>query len=95
MTTKEIVERLLKENEKCRTNDKWLCYMVFDELCKEEGQGIFIPFRLFKKLPAFETISRLRRMIQNDENKFHEKIEEQPKHNYKLTKEIFVKNEQA
>jgi len=66
------------------------------------GQVIFIqersgwhgiPFRLFKKLPAFETISRIRRQIQNTENKYHEKIEEQPKHNYKMVKEIFVKDE--
>jgi len=65
MKTKEIIKKLLKEDEKCRNNEKWLCYKVYDEICKEKGQGIFIPFRLFKKLPAFETINRIRKSIED------------------------------
>lgn len=65
-TKKEIVKvsetvlRLLKEDERCRNDDKWLTYRVMREFTK-----IYIPFEDFAKIPAFETIKRVRAKIQN------------------------------
>ena len=44
--------------------------MVFQDIAKEQGQGIFIPFNLFKKFPAFETVKRTRAKIQNQEGRY-------------------------
>jgi len=64
MTYSEIVERIIKENP--NMDDKHLCYLVYQEICKSEGEHIFIPFNLWKKLPAFETISRTRRKLNQE-----------------------------
>jgi len=62
---KDIVEDLLKIDLRCRNDDKWLVYQVTRKFTK-----IFIPFEDFKKIPAFETITRCRRFIQNTEGKY-------------------------
>jgi transposase len=59
----EIVNKTLEEFPETRDNDKMLCYRVYEKIAKENGEKIFIPFNLFKKFPAFETISRLRRRL--------------------------------
>lgn len=56
----ETVLRLLKEDERCRNDDKWLTYRVMREFT-----NIYIPFADFEKIPAFETIKRVRAKIQN------------------------------
>ena len=57
----QIVEKLLKENVRCRSDDKYLIFLTMSHFTK-----FYIPFEDFKKIPAFETISRVRRMIQKD-----------------------------
>ena len=57
---KEIVEELLKSDERCRNDDKWLTYLVMRRFT-----NIYINFDDFKKIPAFETIKRNRAYIQN------------------------------
>lgn len=69
-SVKEIIEKLLEEDPRCREDDKWLTYNVFQIIAKENGQGVFIPFNLFDKFPAFETIKRTRAKIQNEEGRF-------------------------
>lgn len=61
MTYKEIIRDILDKNP--GIDDKNLNYLVYKEICRREGDTIFIPFNLFKKLPAFETISRTRRKL--------------------------------
>jgi hypothetical protein len=63
--------KFLKEDERCRNDDKWLTYKVFREFT-----NIYIPFEDFKKLPAFETVKRCRAKIQNVEHKFMPTSEE-------------------
>ena len=58
----EIVEHLLKTNERCRNDDKFLTYLVMREFT-----NIYIPFKDFEKIPAFETIKRCRAKLQNTE----------------------------
>lgn len=70
MKIKERIERLLEKDPECRNNDKWLTYCVFQEIAIENDQKIFIPFNLFSKFPAFETVKRTRAQIQNTENRF-------------------------
>lgn len=70
--TKEIVKQILEEYPKARKDDKWLCYLVYQKICQDENQGIFIPFNLFKILPAFETISRVRRQLNEQPKELEE-----------------------
>jgi len=55
-----LVQELLRSDERCRNDDKWLTYRVMSHFTK-----IFIPFEDFKIIPTFETVSRCRRKIQN------------------------------
>lgn len=61
----KIVLALLEQDERCRNDDKWLTYRVMRQFIK-----IFIDFRDFTKIPAFETVKRTRAYIQNVEGKF-------------------------
>ena len=69
-TIKNLVERLMERDERCRNSDKWLTYRVFEEIAKLHGEKIFIPFKLFAVFPAFETVKRTRAYIQNDLGQF-------------------------
>lgn len=64
-TTKELVRHLLATNERCRNDDKYLTYMVFQTIAKKHGKNIFIPFGLWSEFPAFETVKRVRAYLQN------------------------------
>lgn len=68
-STKAIVESLMTDDERCRNDDKWLTYRVFQEIAEQHGKKIFIPFELFEVFPAFESVKRVRAKIQNDENR--------------------------
>lgn len=70
MKHKERIRKILKENPASRNDDKLLTYLVFQEIAKENGQAVFIPFNLFSKFPAFETVKRTRAFIQNVDNDF-------------------------
>ena len=65
MKVSEMVEEILKEDERSRNDDTWLIYKVCRKIT-----NIFIPYEDFKKLPAFETITRVRRKFQNKDNKY-------------------------
>jgi len=69
-TARGLVYQLLRNEPKCRDEDKWLCFRVYEEIAKREGKTVFIPFEIFNKFPSFETISRVRRKLQNKEGKF-------------------------
>lgn len=61
----EIVLELLEKDDRCKNDDKWLSYQVMRRFT-----NIYIPFQDFEKIPTFETISRIRRKIQNVDHKF-------------------------
>ena len=56
----DIVLKILKEDDRAKNDDKWLTYKVF-----REYTNIYIPFEDFQIIPSFETVSRVRRKIQN------------------------------
>lgn len=60
------VKRLLKTDAKCRDSNKWLIYTVLQEIAKENGQKIFIPFELFDKFPAYGSITRVKRKLKEE-----------------------------
>lgn len=64
---KEVVEKLLKEEKRCRHDNKWLTYRVMRHYTK-----IFIPFQDFLRIPSFESIAKCRRDIMNKEGKFND-----------------------
>ena len=69
-TIKEMVAVFLEKDERARNSDKILTYLVFQDIARRNGKNIFIPFELFDKFPAFETIKRMRAIIQNKEKRF-------------------------
>lgn len=60
------VLKLMREDERCRNDDKWLIWKYLRECA---GVKIFIPFKQFDKMPSFESIRRIRQHIQNTEGK--------------------------
>lgn len=64
-TIKALVEKILKEDPRCRDDDKWLLIKVYSKYAR-----IYIPYDKLKVLPAHETITRCRRLIQNKDHKY-------------------------
>ena len=62
---KETVEEVLASNPYARSDDKVLTFLVWRRL-----KPIAIPFEVLKDLPMPETLSRIRRKIQNEEKRF-------------------------
>jgi len=69
---KKAVEELLKEDPRCRTDDKWLIIQTLKKL----GFNFWIDYRDLKNIPAFESITRCKRIIQHQENKYNDFIPE-------------------
>jgi len=61
--TMDIVRDILAVDPKARNDDKWLIIQV----CKKHGLNFVISYEELKDIPAFETITRCRRHIQNSE----------------------------
>ena len=59
-TLQELIMQILEEDERARDDDLWLTWRVYNRISR-----VFIPFEDFKKLPRPESISRIRRFIQN------------------------------
>jgi hypothetical protein len=57
---KDVVEAVLKNDERTRNDDKWLVIKVLQEL----GINIFIPYDKLDVMPSFESITRARRKFQ-------------------------------
>jgi len=60
------VLELMKLDERCRNDDT---YLIWKFLREKSNVPIYIPFKDFGKMPSFESISRMRRHIQNTEQK--------------------------
>ncbi len=63
---KSIVSRILKRDERARDDDLWLYLQVL----KEQGHKIFIDWDELSVMPRPESVSRIRRTIQNNEQQF-------------------------
>lgn len=59
---KDIVEETLSEDERTRNSDHWLILQVL----KKMGFKIYIDYKELNEMPSFETITRARRFIQNN-----------------------------
>jgi len=68
-TLYDRVNKLLQKEDRCKNSDKWLIYRVLEEICSEKGEKLFIPWTLFDEFPSYESITRCRRKIQNDEQR--------------------------
>lgn len=60
---KQIVENILKTDERARNSDTWLII----ETLRSLNFKIFIDYSQIKNMPSFETISRIRRKF-NENN---------------------------
>ena len=57
---KDVVENVLRADARARNDDKWLIIQVL----KEMGFKVFIPYDQLNEIPAFESITRARRKLQ-------------------------------
>ena len=67
-STKELVEKILTENDRARNSDQWLIYYTLNAICQKHDKRLFIPFELFSEFPSQETITRTRRKL-NEQGK--------------------------
>ena len=65
--TKMLVKEILKEDARTRNSDLWLCLQVW---IKKQNIKLLIPPEQIKEMITPETITRARRVIQNDDNDF-------------------------
>lgn len=70
---KKAVEELLKDDPRCRHDDKWLIIQTLKKL----GFDFYIDYRKLKDIPAFESITRSKRIILHQENKFNDAFPEE------------------
>ena len=70
--TKKIVIDVLRHNVRARNDDKYLTFRVLQRILSkdEASQLLSISLTDLARLPAFETIKRIRARIQNDEGMF-------------------------
>lgn len=67
LKTKEGVESLLANDERCRNDDLWLILRYWESM---QHITLQIPFDQLSAMTSAETITRVRREIQNKENKY-------------------------
>ena len=65
-----LVSHVLSVDERARNDDKWLCYQVFRMIAQHNGHDLFIPFACWEQFPSFETVSRVRRDLQNNKGMY-------------------------
>ena len=70
-TLKEVVEKILRVDTRARDDDLWLYLQVL----KEQGHKIFINWDELDSMPRPESVSRVRRAIQNNEQRYTPKEE--------------------
>ena len=73
--TRDVVEEVLEEDKLSRNNDKWLIFKVLQKMgFNVQLENGYLKFELelcdMYKFPSFETITRVRREIQNDLGKY-------------------------
>lgn len=72
--TKDCVEHVLSIDERARNDDKWLILQVLRRM----GFSIYIPYNEMKDMPAFESITRCRRKL-HENDRYLASIETQKK----------------
>jgi len=87
-SNKSMVSRILKRDERARNDDLWLYLQVL----KEQGHKIFLNYDEWDSIPKPESISRIRRTIQNDEQQFtpDDLTYNKRKKNFKESKEYYA-----
>lgn len=61
-TVRSIIEEVLASDPRARADDKWLSFQTL----KRMGFSIFVDFNEISSMPAFESISRARRKLQQE-----------------------------
>ena len=64
-TIMQIVKGILEVDDRARNDDKWLILMTLREL----GFKIYIDYHELNSMPSFETITRIRRKL-NEQEKY-------------------------
>lgn len=61
----DLVYQLLRDDIRCRNDDKYLTCRVMQVFLGQTGNLLTVDFNDFKKMPAFETVKRVRADWQN------------------------------
>ncbi len=64
-TTTAMVTRLLQLNSLARNSSNATVYLVWKEILQDMDVELNVPYSIFKTLPSSETITRVKRDIQN------------------------------
>jgi len=62
LKVKDVVERILKEDQKARDDDKWLILKVLRDM----GFRVYINYNEMESMPSWESITRCRRKFQEN-----------------------------
>ena len=62
-TIKEITREVMRTDSKTRNSDKWLILQVLRKM----GFNIYVDYSQLQDMPSFESITRARRFIQNND----------------------------
>jgi len=60
----DIVREAMEQEKKCRNSDRFLIWYIYRHIFDSNLNN----YNEFKELPASETLTRCRRIIQNDQN---------------------------
>jgi len=82
MTQKEKVEHILAKYKSARNDDNILFQKYIEIYCREftinrDSKEVAVPLKYFSHLPSFESISRVRRLIQSQERNLEADIDVQ------------------
>ncbi len=69
--TQSIVEDVLRDEPATRNSDKLLTFRVMQKVLHQAGSNLLrMDISDLGKIPAFETVKRIRAKIQNDEGRY-------------------------
>ena len=84
---KDIVLKILEEDDRARNDDKYLIWRVMRKFT-----NFYVPFEDFDKIPSYESVRRVRAYIQNVEHKFmptNPEVMKKRRHNEEEWKKYF------
>lgn len=63
----QMVEAVLRTDKRARSDDLWLCLMVWQ---RQQAIKVYVPYDKVAVMSRPSTLTRIRRVIQNDKGKF-------------------------
>jgi len=68
--TGDLVTKILRTDTRSRGDDKYLTFRVMQSVLRQTGDQVTITLGDLARMPAFETVKRVRAKIQNEKGLF-------------------------